>query len=135
MGGVCQTMTGDGTICSPCTTSSECGGSSDFCLGYPDGRGYCGRSCGSDADCGGDRCVNTSGGPQCVRFSGSTPTCTASSGGCTRDSDCGSDQICSGGSCVPRPATGNELGEGCAADADCRPGCAWRGPARRAATG
>lgn len=127
VGGVCQTMTGDGTICSPCTTSSECGGSGDYCLGYPDGRGYCGRSCRSDADCSGDRCVNTSGGPQCVRFSGSSATCTASSGGCTRDSDCGADQICSGGACVPRPATGNELGEGCAADADCRSGLCLAG--------
>lgn len=137
--GECRPAMGDGSVCSPCTSHADCGGANDYCLGYPDGRGYCGRACRSDADCGGDRCVSTSGGPQCVRFSGTMPTCTASSPGCTRDTDCDADEICSGGTCVPRPATGRELGEACAGDSDCRSGlclagacsqsCDWLEPA------
>jgi MYXO-CTERM domain-containing protein len=126
--GTCQTMTGDGTICAPCSTSSDCGGASDYCLGYPDGAGYCGRSCSGDGDCDGGRCVGTSAGPQCVQFDGSTPSCSGgSTGGCSRDSDCASDQICSGGSCVPRPTTGNELGEGCTNDDECQSGLCLAG--------
>ncbi len=122
VGGTCMTMTGDGTICSPCTSDAECGGPGDYCLGYPDGRGYCGRACTSDADCSGDRCVNTTGGPQCARFSGSSPSCAGSTSGCRLDSECDADEVCSGGSCVPRPTTGAELGAPCGADAECRSG-------------
>lgn len=120
---MCRAVMGDGSICSPCTQSSQCGGSADLCLGYPSGGGFCGRACGSDADCSGDRCVSTSGGRQCVRFSGSTPSCAGSTpSGCTRDSDCGTDQVCSGGSCVPRPMMGAELGSPCTQDSGCRSG-------------
>lgn len=122
--GMCRSAVGDGTICSPCSTSSQCGSTADLCLGYPGGGGFCGRSCGTDADCGGDRCVDTSGGRQCVRFIDGTPSCAGggSTGRCTLDSDCGADQICSGGSCVARPTTGAELGGTCTQDADCRSG-------------
>ncbi|HJL19643.1 MAG TPA: matrixin family metalloprotease [Sandaracinaceae bacterium LLY-WYZ-13_1] len=143
--GTCQTMVGDGTICAPCTRSSECGGSSDYCLGYPDGSGYCGRSCGGDGDCEGGRCVSTSAGRQCVQFDGSQPSCATSSTGCTRDSDCGADEICDGGSCVPRPTTGSELGEPCMGDGDCQSGlciggrctssCDWTNPTGSCPTG
>ena len=124
--GVCQTITGDGTNCSPCARSSECA-SNAYCVGYPDGGGYCATTCRSDADCAGDRCVNTSGGPLCVRFSGSTPSCTVAPSGCTNDSQCAPTEICSGGDCVPRPATGSPLGEACTADDGCRSGLCLAG--------
>jgi hypothetical protein len=124
---MCRAIVGDGTICAPCTTSSECGGAADLCLGYPGGGGFCGRACGTDADCSGDRCVDTSGGRQCVRFVGTTPSCASAPTGCTRDTDCRSDQVCSSGSCVPRPMTGAELGAPCSQDADCRSGLCFGG--------
>jgi hypothetical protein len=121
--GRCQAVMGDGTVCSPCTRASQCGGPADLCLGYPSGGGFCGRACGSDADCAGDRCVNTSGGRQCVRFSGTTASCAGgSTSGCTRDSDCAADQVCSSGRCAARPMTGADLGGVCASDAECRSG-------------
>jgi hypothetical protein len=120
--GSCQGVVGDGTICAPCTDSSQCGGASDFCLGYPDGAGYCGRSCASDANCEGGRCVGTSGGNQCVRIVGGTPSCATSPGGCTRDTDCSSGQICRSGACVAQPTGGTAIGGGCSAGTDCNSG-------------
>lgn len=118
--GRCEAVIGDGTICSPCGEDIECGGPSDFCLGYPDGMRYCGRSCGSDADCDGDRCIGTSGGGnQCGRVVGGSVSCTAS--GCSSDSDCPSGQVCQGSTCRPA-GTGFGLGEGCVADVDCATG-------------
>ncbi|GAB5548507.1 MAG: hypothetical protein SangKO_082670 [Sandaracinaceae bacterium] len=126
--GTCEAMVGDGTVCAPCSDSSQCGGASDYCLGYPDGAGYCGRACGSDADCGGDRCVSTSAGRQCIRVSGSTPSCAGTApGGCTNDGDCAADQICSGGSCVARPTGGTGLGEACTSDDACNSGLCLAG--------
>lgn len=126
--GACQAVVGDGTVCAPCTDSSQCGGPSDYCLGYPDGSGYCGRACGSDADCGGDRCVGTSAGNQCIRVQGSSPSCAGGSpGGCTRDSDCAADQICSAGTCMARPTGGAGLGEACTNDDACNSGLCLAG--------
>lgn len=125
--GACEPIVGDGMICAPCNDSSQCGGPYDHCLGYPDGSGYCGRSCTDDEDCEGGRCVGTSVGLQCVRFAGSMLSCATSTGECTRNSDCGSDQICDGGSCVMRPTTGNVLGDVCAGDADCQSGLCLAG--------
>jgi MYXO-CTERM domain-containing protein len=115
---VCQRAMGDGGLCSPCSNGGEC--NSGVCLGYPDGGGYCGAPCGSDADCGGDSCVPTSGGNQCVRFDESGfPSCASTTTGCSRDSDCEADELCSAGDCVPRPTTGNPLGSSCTGDTDC----------------
>lgn len=120
--GSCQGIVGDGTICSPCMDSGQCGGAADLCLGYPDGGGYCGRSCVSDANCDGGRCVGTSGGNQCVRVVGGSPSCSTPTSGCTRDSDCSASQICSSGACVVRPTTGASLGGSCSAETDCNSG-------------
>jgi hypothetical protein len=119
--GSCQPVMGDGSICSPCTSSADCGGAGALCLNYGSG-GFCGQACRSDADCGGDTCVNTSGGPQCVRFVGGSPSCSGEPSGCARDSDCASDEVCSSGECVPRPMTGAELGGACTQDSGCRSG-------------
>jgi len=136
--GACEAEVGDGTICSPCSADSECGGASDLCLGYPDGRQYCGRNCTSDADCGGDRCLGTSGGGamQCGRVVGSQISCTAT-GGCANDTDCPSGQVCSSGTCMAG-GTGGEIGAACTGGDDCQSGlcrggvctstCNWTSP-------
>lgn len=135
--GSCRPVEGDGSMCSPCRGPGDCSGSA-LCVGYPDGGGYCATPCRSDADCGGDRCLNTSGGPLCIRFDGGTPSCAGGTSGCTNDSQCAPTEICSGGSCVPRPTTGNDLGEACSSDDECRSGlclggmctqsCDWLSP-------
>ncbi|MFK7990960.1 MAG: matrixin family metalloprotease [Sandaracinaceae bacterium] len=138
--GACQTVTGDGSICAVCTSGADCAGPGAACLGYPDGVGYCGQGCSSDGDCAGDTCVNTSAGGQCVRVVGSSISCAgASPSGCTRDSDCGATELCSGGSCQPRPTDGAGLGEACDVDEDCQTSfcigglctqtCDWTDPA------
>lgn len=129
--GVCMAETGDGTLCAPCTDSSQCGGTGDFCLSYPDGRGYCGTSCSSDGDCGaGGTCQPTTAGGQCVRFVGPTPTCEgAEPTGCDTDADCSADQICetASGDCVAAPP-GAALGEPCEESSECSSGvCAVAG--------
>ncbi|MBI3183893.1 MAG: hypothetical protein HYZ28_17285 [Myxococcales bacterium] len=53
--------------------------------------------CSSDADCPGGRCRRSACGPTCLE-----------------DTECGTEQLCSGGKCVPRPE--------CAADGDCAQG-------------
>ncbi len=120
--GRCEAEVGDGTICSPCAGSNECGGPSDLCLGYPDGRQYCGRACTSDSDCGGDSCLGTTGGGtrQCGRVVGGEISCTAT-GGCTRDTDCSSGQVCSGGTCMAGGAGGG-IGAACSGGGDCMSG-------------
>ncbi len=121
--GSCQGITGDGTVCSPCTADSDCGGPADLCIGYPDGRSYCGRSCASNADCGGDTCAPlTSGGRQCARVSGMSFTCDAPApGGCMTTSDCPAGQVCNAGVCgAPPPGAG--LGETCASNDACSSG-------------
>jgi len=118
--GRCVTPMGDGMICAPCSADSECGGSSDFCLGYPDGRRYCGRACSSDADCDGDRCLSTSGGVrQCGRVVGMNIDCSAPApGGCSLDSDCDPGEVCSGGTCMPG-GMGADLGAPCGDSSEC----------------
>lgn len=125
VGGVCMRASGDGNVCSPCSDSGDC--TNGVCLGYPDGGGYCGQNCGSDADCGGDSCVGTTAGPQCVRFSGGQPTCQGGTGGCSTDSDCPATERCSGGACVPRPTDLGDLGEECNGDASCNSGLCLSG--------
>ncbi len=125
--GSCRTITGDGTVCSPCSMSSQCGGSSDYCLAYPDGGGYCGKSCGGDGDCdGSDRCVGTSGGNQCVRIDSSgRPNCSAATvPDCRTDSDCAATERCntSTGECEARPTDRAALGEPCTTGDDCNSG-------------
>ena len=120
--GSCRATTGDGTVCASCSSSADCGGASDYCLGYPDGGGYCGKACSSSADCAGsDQCVDVGGIGQCVRVIGGALNCSGGTtpGGCTRDSDCTSSQICNAGSCVARPSTGAAIGEPCSGNSDC----------------
>ena len=125
-GGECVPIMGDGTICAPCATGADCGSASDFCLRYPDGGGYCGRACSSDADCMGDRCVGTSGGVnQCIRIDSSgSPNCTAAPPGCSTDSDCAATERCNTGTraCEPRPTDRGDLGEPCMGPDDCNSG-------------
>ncbi|MBZ0116705.1 MAG: matrixin family metalloprotease, partial [Sandaracinaceae bacterium] len=121
--GACQPITGDGMLCSPCAQSSQCSGG--LCLGYPDGRGYCGLSCTSSSQCGtGGRCINTTGGPQCVRLVDGAPSCAtpAMPSGCGSDSDCTTSQRCNltTRACEARPTTGAALGQPCGADAECQ---------------
>ncbi|MBO6938805.1 MAG: matrixin family metalloprotease [Deltaproteobacteria bacterium] len=124
--GVCMAETGDGTLCAPCTDSGQCGGSGDFCLSYPDGRGYCGTSCSSSGECGaGGQCVSTTAGGQCIRIQGGQPSCEgAGPSGCTSNADCTADQMCntSTGECVARPTGGIDNGQPCTDSAECNSG-------------
>lgn len=120
--GSCRPVQGDGSMCSICNGHQDCNGSS-YCLTYPDGGHYCGPTCNSNADCGGDTCAQTTNGLRvCVRYDGGTPSCAGSASGCTTDSECASNEMCSAGSCIPRPNTGNDLGGACAADSECKSG-------------
>jgi|GEM_PF-1290917 len=128
--GACQTVTGDGNTCSPCRSGADCSGG--VCLGYPDGGGYCGTTCGSGADCGsGEMCLSVTGtSPQCIRFSGGSPSCATVPAGCTSDSGCSAAQMCNvaTGACVPRVSTGTTpLGGPCEASADCASGSCFAG--------
>ena len=117
----CRPRQGDGTMCAPCSGNTECGGSSDACLRYPDGVGYCARACNGPGDCDdGDVCALISGIAQCLRVVGNQPDCSggATPSGCVTDSDC-APQICDSGSCVDPPTGGLELGEPCAGHQQC----------------
>ncbi|MBX3269151.1 MAG: matrixin family metalloprotease [Sandaracinaceae bacterium] len=120
-----------GGVCAPCSAHSGCGGAEDYCLSYPDGNGYCGRACASDGDCAGDRCQTLSNGArQCVRYSGSTPSCAAggpSPGGCTTDSQCAAGERCDRGACVPGGGGSVPLGGACAAHGECASGTCFSG--------
>ncbi|MFW5920893.1 MAG: matrixin family metalloprotease, partial [Polyangiales bacterium] len=113
---------GDGTVCSPCSRSSDCGGSQDYCIDYGDDT-YCGKRCTSESECGdGQSCVNVGGVGQCIGGTTSDPSCdSGSSGGCDIDSDCTGTMICDGGSCV-EPSGGAALGEPCSDPDDCASG-------------
>lgn len=121
VGGSCRPITGDGSVCSVCMNSGDCGGPADFCLMYPDGVGYCGRACNSAADCGSDVCADLGGTRQCIRVDGRTPDC--SSGPmleCTSDTDCEPSERCNAsGACEPRPTDRAGLGEPCETSDDC----------------
>ncbi len=133
--GSCVPRPGDGSVCSPCTDSSQCGGANDYCLQYPDGNGYCGKMCNGPADCGGDACVNVSGVGQCVRVVSGRPTCTegegggGGAGGCRRDTDCAADQVCGAtGRCEAAPPSLKGLGASCGGADECRSGLCVPGP-------
>lgn len=65
--------------CAPCEKSSDCGGNADRCLHYAmdGGKTFCGRACGTDAECGDDqRCLAIpDAGTQCVRVVNGIETC------------------------------------------------------------
>ncbi|AKF06837.1 matrixin family metalloprotease [Sandaracinus amylolyticus] len=127
-GGTCVTMTGDGDVCSPCSSQADC--TNGACLQYPGGAGaFCGRACTSSAQCGSDTCVNVGGSGQCVRLSGGQPSCTSTSTGCTSDSQCSSTQRCNTTTrmCEPRPTTGGPIGADCSAGTDCQSGLCFAG--------
>lgn len=131
--GTCTPIMGDGTVCSPCRNHDDCGGASDYCLGYPDG-GFCGKRCFSNADCDGDYCAALEGGgSQCVRVdSTGTPSCSAPApGGCRNDSDCGATERCNitTSRCEPRPMGGANLGEPCESHTQCNSGVCLATPA------
>lgn len=136
VGGSCQNITGDGSICSPCRGNDECGGRGDFCLGYPDGGGYCGTSCRVNGDCNaGDICAPLSGGARnCVRVDGTRPDCsTAPMTGCTNDSQCGASEVCDRdtGNCVAAPTDRGSLGDPCATGDECNSGVCFAGACSR----
>lgn len=123
---MCQAVVGDGTVCAGCSTSADCGGSSDLCLRYPTGAGFCGRACGSSADCpgSGDQCVGImGGGNQCIRVQGGMPSCAGSgpTPECTSDAQCDATERCDPTSqtCVPRPGGLAGLGEPCTESSEC----------------
>lgn len=124
---------GGAGLCEPCSAHSECGGADDYCLSYPDGNGYCGSVCTSDADCGGDRCLTLSNGArQCVRYDGASPSCTGGGGGpapggCTTDSDCASGERCDRGVCISAGGGATPLGGACAAHGECASGTCFDG--------
>nr|NIS37508.1 matrixin family metalloprotease [Actinomycetota bacterium]NIU64914.1 matrixin family metalloprotease [Actinomycetota bacterium]NIW26726.1 matrixin family metalloprotease [Actinomycetota bacterium]NIX19269.1 matrixin family metalloprotease [Actinomycetota bacterium] len=127
-GGTCvdETPTGTGATCEPCTSDTACDG---LCLLYPDGNGYCGDGCSTDADCGGsnETCEPVSDGSQrCIRRrpTDDAATCAVdpgttepepepdpepdpSAGGeCTTSRDCDSSELCNADAqCVPVPST------------------------------
>ncbi|WP_236605605.1 matrixin family metalloprotease [Sandaracinus amylolyticus] len=130
-GGTCVTMTGggDGGMCSPCTTGGDCA-AGNACLGYSDDAAYCGTPCTTNAQCGGDVCVNVgTAGSFCARFVGSTPTCSTSSSGCTSDSQCSATQRCNTTTrmCEARPTTGGAIGADCGASTECQSGLCFAG--------
>ncbi len=119
--GTCMTssMMGTGGLCSPCSSAASC--TNGYCLRYPDGLGYCGTNCSSDADCsGGSTCFAVSGlGGQCVQASGSCAGTTPS--GCTNDTDCASGQRCNvaTGACEAGSTSGGGLGAPCTTPDEC----------------
>jgi hypothetical protein len=125
--GECEPMTGDGTLCSPCTDNAECGGPADLCIRFPDGLRYCTTACTSSADCGENSCFGTSaGGGQCapVDSSGNAVCAGVMTGPeCTDNSDCDATERCdSMGDCVPRPVDLGDLGEACETGDECNSG-------------
>jgi hypothetical protein len=131
--GTCRRMMGDGSLCSPCSDSSQCGGAGNFCIMYPTGGAFCGRACSSSADCGtGYQCFNVSGSGQCIGVVGGSPSCAgATPTGCRSDSECSATQRCntSTGRCEARPTGGAELGQPCANDDACNSGLCATTPA------
>jgi hypothetical protein len=130
--GMCVTVTGDGGVCSPCRTRTDC--SAGYCLGYPDGGSYCGRTCTSGAQCdraAGEVCADLGGIGQCIRLVGGSPSCAGAStpSGCSSDSDCGATERCNTTTraCEPRPTTGAPLGSPCTAGTDCQSGRCFGG--------
>ncbi len=138
---------GDAGFCEPCTSDAQCAGTGSRCLRYPDGSGYCGTACGSDAECDGGTCETISDGSrQCVRRDSSgAPDCNAAGGepapdpapdpgpddgadpgtgdgGCTGDADCAAGERCdpTSGACVPVPR--GMLGDACASNEQCASG-------------
>ncbi len=143
-GGVCVTPTGDGSVCSPCSSGADCTGAGSYCLTYPSGGNFCGQACTSAAGCNaaaGDVCADLGGVGQCVRLVGGSPDCSGSTppSGCTRDSDCAATERCNttSGACEARPA-GGALGAPCSGAAACASGlcvggtcsqtCDWLSP-------
>ena len=126
---------GGAGLCESCDTHSACGGTSDYCLSYPDGGGYCGSTCSGDADCGGDgaRCLTLStGARQCVRYVDGTASCAAgspppSTPGCTVDSECAGGERCDRGVCVDAGGGDVPLGGACAEHAECATGTCLAG--------
>ena len=143
-GGVCTAVTGDGSVCSPCSDGSECTGAGSYCIGYPTGGNFCGKNCRSSAECdaaAGDVCADLGGVGQCVRVVGGSPDCSSgpATTGCTRDSECSATERCNttSGMCEARPP-GAALGAPCAAVSECASGlcvggtcsqtCDWLSP-------
>lgn len=125
--GSCRPIMGDGTLCSPCTSNSECGGASDLCVRFPDSSLHCTTACSGPGDCGsGQQCFSVGSGiGQCAPVDGSgNPTCAMMEPECRRDSDCASTELCNTGTgmCEPRPVDRANLGEPCETGADCNSG-------------
>ena len=125
----CQPIMGDGTVCSPCSMDTDCGGPSDFCVRYPDGNTLCAKACSSPADCTGEGevCAGTSGGAnQCARMAGGTFTCDGAMTGpeCRNDSECDPSERCNTGTgnCEARPTDLGDLGEACEGNEQCNSG-------------
>ncbi|MCA9521995.1 MAG: hypothetical protein KC609_13525 [Myxococcales bacterium] len=106
--GTCRAKKG---LCDPCSTNLACGNPDDQCLGFANGKRYCGKSCASDADClavkPGFRCDDLGAGrKQCVPTSGDC----AAPGQCNKTRDCKFGEFCSSNLvCVT----------GCSSDTDC----------------
>lgn len=119
-----------GGMCAPCTAHAGCGDADDYCLSYPDGQGYCGVACTGDGDCAGARCMTLSNGArQCIRYSGSSPSCAGGgpAPGCTSDTDCAAGQRCDRGVCVSAGGGTTPLGGTCAAHGECETGSCLAG--------
>lgn len=124
--GSCEWIFDERTVCAPCEVDADCGGVGNLCVVYPDDNQYCGRSCGSDADCGGDICAVTGGGvPQCARRVGGALTCTNTT--CTNDEDCPTRMTCLSGICRGAGACGTDADcpGGRCVDGQCLDFCDW----------
>ncbi len=121
--GVCAGTVHDRAVCAPCTAGAEC--APGACIGYPDGRSYCGVPCAGPSDCAaGEVCHDLpSVGGRCVRLVEGAPSCAGWVRGCSVDTECGPLETCevTSGLCV-RGLAGAELGARCDAPSDCLSG-------------
>jgi hypothetical protein len=91
---------GGGSLCDPCDSDDDCGGSGNYCLRNTEtGEVFCGQDCSRTGSCpSGFSCVDISTGgttiSQCVPDSGTCGTAAEC------DPPCGSGEVCRDGRCV-----------------------------------
>ena len=104
-------------LCKPCTSSSQCGGSSDVCLRLPGQGNRCVQDCSKNGCCPkGYRCTDVGFGLKtCLPESGKCPDVR-----CSSDQQCGPGESCQYGVCKPKPVPLDPNScKGCTSDSQC----------------